>query len=118
MVLARMAMTLHFILSSPARTHARLAAYVRMANYFTDLNDLDQIDWPLLNSRDFRNDPDDPGKMERYRAEALVWKRVPLEGITGICCYTAAVDKWVTPNWISAVPGSRQRFKRSGIFRR
>ncbi len=53
-------------------------AYVLMANYFTDLNRLDQIDWPLLNRRDFKNDPDDPGKKERYQAEALVWKCVPL----------------------------------------
>jgi hypothetical protein len=70
-------------------------AYVQMANYFTDLNDLDQIDWPLLNRRDFKNDPDDPGKKERYQAEALVWKCVPQEGLTGVCCYTEAANKWI-----------------------
>ena len=70
-------------------------AYVVMANYFTDLNDLDQIDWPLLNRRDFRNDPNDPGKKERYQAEALVWKYVPLDAIMGIGCYTSAVKSWV-----------------------
>jgi hypothetical protein len=67
-------------------------AYTQMANYFTDLNRLDQIDWPLLNRRDFRNDPDDPGKMERYQAEALVWKYVPLEAILGVCSYTQEVN--------------------------
>ena len=71
-------------------------AYVRIANYFTDLNRLDQIDWPLLNRCDFRNDPEDPGKMERYQAEALVWKHVPLEGLTGVCCYTQAANTWIT----------------------
>jgi hypothetical protein len=70
-------------------------AYVVMANYFTDLNDLGQIDWPLLNRRDFRNDPNDPGKKERYQAEALVWKYVPLDAIMGIGCYTSAVKSWV-----------------------
>jgi hypothetical protein len=70
-------------------------AYVVMANYFTDLNHLDQIDWPLLNRRDFRNDPNDPGKKERYQAEALVWKCVPLDAIMGIGCYTSAVKSWV-----------------------
>jgi hypothetical protein len=70
-------------------------AYVVMANYFTDLNDLDEIDWPLLNRRDFRNDPNDPGKKERYQAEALVWKYVPLDAIMGIGCYTSAVKGWV-----------------------
>jgi hypothetical protein len=70
-------------------------AYVQMANYYTDLNRLDEIDWPLLNGRDFRNDPDDPAKKERYQAEALVWKYVPLRAIMGIGCYTSVVKSWV-----------------------
>lgn len=70
-------------------------AYVRMANCFTDLDRLDQIDWPLLNRRDFRNDPDDPGKKERYQAEALVWKCVPVEALTGVCCNAEAGSAWI-----------------------
>lgn len=70
-------------------------AYPMMANYFTDLDDLDAIDWDLLNSRDFRHDPDDPGKKERYQAEALVWKYLPLNALLGICSYTPAVDQWM-----------------------
>jgi len=70
-------------------------AYVRMANYYTELNCLDKVDWPLLDRRDFENDPDDPGKKERYQAEALVWKYVPLRAIMGIGCYTSAVKGWV-----------------------
>jgi hypothetical protein len=68
-------------------------AYPLMANYFTNLDDLDQVDWDLLNRRDFRHDPDDPGKKERYQAEALVWKHLPIEGLLGICSYSEAVDK-------------------------
>jgi hypothetical protein len=49
-------------------------AYPAMAEYFTDLAQLDHIDWPLLQSRNFQHDPDDPGKKERYQAEALIWK--------------------------------------------
>jgi hypothetical protein len=67
-------------------------AYPPMAEYFRDLAQLDQIDWPLLRSRDFRNDPDDPGKKERYQAEALVWKCVPLGALRGVCCYTSTVE--------------------------
>jgi hypothetical protein len=52
-------------------------AYPLMANYFAGLNDLDRVDWDLLNRRDFRHDPEDPGKKERYQAEALVWKHLP-----------------------------------------
>lgn len=70
-------------------------AYPLMARYFTDLEDLHQVDWDLLNRRDFRHDPDDPGKKERYQAEALVWKHVSVEALLGICCCTAMVDDWL-----------------------
>jgi hypothetical protein len=68
-------------------------AYPPMAGYFTDLAQLDQIDWPLLQSRNFKHNPDDPGKKERYQAEALLWKYVPLEALQGVCCYTPAVEQ-------------------------
>ena len=32
----------------------------------------------------------DPGKKERYQAEALIWKRVPVAALHGVCCYTEA----------------------------
>jgi hypothetical protein len=70
-------------------------AYPPMAEYFADLSQLDRIDWPLLQSRDFKHDPDDPGKKERYQAEALIWKHVPLAALRGICCYTPAVEQQV-----------------------
>jgi hypothetical protein len=66
-------------------------AYLTMTEYFNELGDLDRIDWPLLQSRDFRHDPDDPGKKDRYQAEALIWQHVPLEALLGICCYSKVV---------------------------
>jgi hypothetical protein len=70
-------------------------AYTRMANYFTDLEHLDKVDWALLNRRDFKHDPDDPGKKERYQAEALIWKCVPLAALIGIGSYTDTVKLWI-----------------------
>ena len=70
-------------------------AYPVMAEYFDDPDDLDEVDWDILNRKDFRHDPDDPGKKERYQAEALVWKHLPLEGFLGICSFNAEVDDWV-----------------------
>ena len=67
-------------------------AYPAMANYYTDLGDLNKIDWTLLNQKDFRHDPDDPGKKERYQAEALIWKHVPISALLGICSCNADVD--------------------------
>lgn len=68
-------------------------AYPPMADYFADLSQLDEIDWPLLQSRNFSHDPDDPGKKERYQAEALIWKHVPLTALRGVCCYTPSVER-------------------------
>jgi hypothetical protein len=70
-------------------------AYPAMAEYFTDSAQLDHIDWPLLQSRNFQHDPDDPGKKERYQAEALIWKHVPLEALQGVCCYTPTVEQQI-----------------------
>lgn len=67
-------------------------AYPVAASYFTDLNDLQHVDWALLNRRDFKHDPDDPGKKERYQAEALIWRHLPVHGLLGICSYSEAVD--------------------------
>ena len=45
-------------------------AYLNSARFFNTVNDLSVIDWALLSRRDFKRDPNDPGKMERYQAEA------------------------------------------------
>lgn len=66
-------------------------AYSGLARFHDDLARLDQIDWPLLQRRDFKRDPEDPGKLERYQAEALVHRHVPLEALLGIVCYTDGV---------------------------
>lgn len=60
------------------------------ARYSSALEDLDRIDWHLLNRRDFRRDPEDPGKLDHYQAEALVHRQLPLNALTGIACYDAS----------------------------
>lgn len=62
-------------------------AYVMAARFSSDLNDLDRIDWDLLQRRDFKRDPDDLAKCERYQAEALIWKLLPVSALLGIVCY-------------------------------
>lgn len=73
--------------------------------YFDDLECLDQIDWQLLQSRNFRHDPDDPGKKERYQAEALIWRKLPLDAILGICCHSSdarmAIEREVASRGLS-----------------
>lgn len=65
-------------------------AYLAAARFSGDLTDLDRIDWEILQRSDFKHDPDDGGKMERYQAEALVHRRVPVEALGAVICYDAA----------------------------
>lgn len=64
-------------------------AYNRLASFYSNLNDLDKIDWASLQRRDFKRDLDDPLKFERYQAEALVHLQCPVQGLLGIICYTS-----------------------------
>lgn len=62
-------------------------------DYYSDLAQLSEIDWGLLQRRDFKRDADDPRKMERYQAEALIHQHLPVQGILGIVCYTDALKQ-------------------------
>lgn len=53
-------------------------AYVQTAQFHVDLARLDVIDWDILQRSDFKRDNDDLGKLERYQAEALVHRHVPI----------------------------------------
>jgi len=68
-------------------------AYLLSANFYADLVDLANIDWGILQQRDFKRDPDDPEKIERYQAEALIYQQVPTAALLGMVCYTDAVRK-------------------------
>lgn len=74
-------------------------AYYAWSNFYTDLGDLDKIDWPILQARDFRRDPDDPAKFERYQAEALIHQHCSIEALEGMVCYTEEtkqqLDAWL-----------------------
>ena len=68
-------------------------ALVATAQFFSDLRELDNVDWPLLKSRNFKRDPDDPGKVERYMAEALIHQYLPVKALLGIACHGPAQQK-------------------------
>lgn len=58
-----------------------------VVNYFHRLQDLPRLDWRILQTRDFKRDPDDPAKFGRYQAEALVHRYCPVQGLAGIACF-------------------------------
>jgi hypothetical protein len=47
---------------------------------------LADLDWPLIQGRDFRRAPNDPGKLERRAAECLVYRHAPITAILRIAC--------------------------------
>lgn len=70
-------------------------AYMHESTCYTSVADLDKIDWKILQNRDFRNDPDDPGKKGRYQAEALVHQHLPATALQGIACYNHSATQQV-----------------------
>ncbi len=67
-------------------------AYLRTARFFDDPAQLGTIvDFGPLQRRDFQRDPERPDKVERYQAEALAHRFVPVAALLAIGCYTAAI---------------------------
>jgi hypothetical protein len=66
-------------------------AYLALAQFYSDVAKLIQIDWSILQRRDFKRDENDLGKFERYQAEALVFKHLPIDALIGIACYDDCV---------------------------
>jgi ssDNA thymidine ADP-ribosyltransferase, DarT len=62
-------------------------AYLETANFFNDVKHLGQIEWGPLQRRDFKRDPDNPEKFEKYQAEALIHRHLAVTALAGIGCY-------------------------------
>lgn len=67
-------------------------AYLTTANFYDDVDDLDQIDWTGLRSKNFKKDPANPERVERYQAEALVHRHVPLSALKGVAVVSESVQ--------------------------
>ncbi|MGG4579695.1 MULTISPECIES: type II toxin-antitoxin system toxin DNA ADP-ribosyl transferase DarT [Alcaligenes] len=74
-------------------------AYYGWANFYTDIQHLHNIDWKILQTRDFRRDPNDLEKFERYQAEALIHQMLPVSALLGMICYTddtkTTIERWL-----------------------
>ncbi len=66
-------------------------AYLNAAQFYSDMAQLDQIDWSKLQQRDFKKNYDDLSRFERYQAEALVHKHLPIDALLGMVCYSESV---------------------------
>lgn len=90
-------------------------AYYAWSNFYTELTDLDKIDWPILQARDFRRDPDDPAKFERYQAEALIYNHCPIQMLEGMVCYTDKT-KQMLDGWLCERNINMQVYARAGWY--
>ena len=59
--------------------HAALAT----AEFAGGRASLSRVDWDLLRRSDFTRSEVDPAKLERYQAEALLHRHLPLAGVDG-----------------------------------
>lgn len=75
-------------------------AYMQYANFYKDLVKLKNIDWSILQKRDFSRDNNDPQKVERYQAEALIYQHYPIEQLKAIVCYSKAVQSKIQ-GWLN-----------------
>jgi hypothetical protein len=66
-------------------------AYLKAAQFSTNIADLKWIIWPVLQARDFKKD--DVDKFEKYQAETLVHKHVPSGALLGVFCYNDTAAK-------------------------
>lgn len=70
-------------------------AYLRTASFSNDLDELKtRIAWKALQERDFSKS--DVDRFEKYQAEALVYKHVPLGALLEIMCHTDSVKDEAT----------------------
>lgn len=65
------------------------------SNFYSKLEDLDKINWTILQNRDFKRDQDNPKKFEQYQAEALIYQSCPIEAIIGIICFNEKIKKYI-----------------------
>ncbi|SNR63116.1 protein of unknown function [Methylobacillus rhizosphaerae] len=72
--------------------HAKLD----LANFSNRFEDLGMISWDDLQNRDFKRNPEFPEKFERYQAEALVHRHVPIKCIDTIVTYTTELKDAIT----------------------
>ena len=86
--IAILATSLHRVVDAGSRfVFTDRHAYLMGARFSSDLAELGRVDWSILNSRDFRIDPNDPGKKPRYMAEALVHHSLPVGALEKIVCH-------------------------------
>jgi hypothetical protein len=67
-------------------------AIMALSEFFTELKDLDKIDWPVMASRWWNDTQEHPGRKRRRQAEFLVHYHFPWSLVTEIAVVNRAVE--------------------------
>lgn len=59
-------------------------AIMFLTEFYSSLNDIDKVDWTIMNERYWGDTQEDPDRKRRRQAEFLVHRKVPLDQIIGI----------------------------------
>jgi hypothetical protein len=69
-------------------------ACATLTKYSNDLDHLERIDWKILRNSDFSRDNDDLDKTNRYMAEALVHRHMPVDALLSVACCDDKQRSW------------------------
>ncbi len=87
---------------------------MRITQFFSDLNDLDEVDWDVMESQYWYDTEIHPDRRRRRQAEFLVYEYFPMNLISHIGVYDSAISEsiititrnagynipvWQRPNW-------------------
>ena len=90
-------------------------AYYQLATFYSNLKELNNIDWKILQSRNFSRDESDPAKFERYQAEALIHQHCPVNALFGMICYNEQTEKNLN-TWLQQREFKIPVYKRPGWY--
>jgi hypothetical protein len=62
-------------------------AYIALSTHYNNIQDLNNVDWNIMNSRYWNSTIDDPGRMSRRMAEFLVYQFVPVSCILEVVLF-------------------------------
>ena len=68
---------------------------VKLARVYNDLNDLNKVDWGVMNARMWKDTEEIPDKQERRQAEFLVKNKLPWKAIVGIAVFNREIKNKV-----------------------
>ncbi|MDY6215265.1 DUF4433 domain-containing protein [Actinobacillus porcinus] len=91
-------------------------ACYKWSNFYSDLKNLNKINWDILQTRDFKRDPDDPRKFEEYQAEALVYQSCPITAVLGIIYFNEEVRKIIENKLVTRKINSIKVLARSNWY--